>query len=178
MEILEVNIHTNGDENCLRNVVNYPISGEEVLAKGFGVTPYDSDAAFRQFRQTAEFFNNQGKTPVYHYMTSFTKETAPTAERAMELTQEIFEPIIKEHLTLIGAHNKARGNSCYHTHIVVSPTNYNDGSMLYANNAVLYNLACRVADATGQPCRLVVKPENKAQKEFHKMFYPQNYPQG
>lgn len=48
-----------------------------------------------QFKKTAEFFNNEDKTPLFHYMTSFTSETAPTAEKTMELTEKIFDELLK-----------------------------------------------------------------------------------
>ena len=172
MEIFEVILHTTADDEGLRNIVNYPIKGDEVMVKGYGVTPYDADSALMQFKKTAEYWGNEGKTPVYHKVLSFTKETAPTAERAMELTEAIFSDIIDEHLTLIGAHHNERGPSEYHTHTVHSPTNYNDGSMMYADNSTLFPLAQRAANIMQQRCRLVVKKKKKKKKEFHRVFYP------
>lgn len=172
MEILEVILHTTADDECLRNVVNYPMSGREEIVKGYGVNPHNTDSALMQFRKTAEFWGNTDKTPVYHSVLSFTKATAPTAERAMELTEQIYGPILGDHLAIIGSHEKERGDSDYHTHAAISPTNYNNGSMMCADNSTLFPIAQRMADITGEKCRLVVKPEDKSKKEFHHMFYP------
>lgn len=172
MEIFEVILHTTADDEGLRNIVNYPIKGDEVMVKGYGVTPYDTDSALMQFKKTAEYWGNEDKTPVYHYVLSFTKETAPTVERAMEITEEVFSGTKRNHLTLFCAHQKERGPSIIHTHTVQSPTNYNDGSMMYADNSTLFPLAQRAADITQHKCRLVVKPEDKEKKEFHRVFYP------
>lgn len=172
MEIFEVNLHTTADDERVWRVVNYPIKGKEVAAKGYGVTPYDTDSAVMQFKKTAEYWGNTGKTPVYHDVLSFTAETAPTPEIAMKLTEEIYSDVIKEHLDLMGAHEEERGPSKYHVHQVYSPTNFNDGSMMYHDNSTLFPIAQKVADVTQQPCRLVVKPEDKQKKEFHRVFYP------
>lgn len=172
MEIFEVNIHTNADDNCLRNVVNYPIKGKEILSKGYGVSPYDTNDAVMQMKKPAEYWENTDKTPICHDVISFTREIAPTAEKALELAEKIFAPYIDDHLTLIGVHEEERGPSAFHTHIVFSPTNINDGSMMNSDNSGLFPIAQRVADITGQKCRLVVKPEDKKKKEYHTVFYP------
>lgn len=100
MELLKLILHTNGNEKCLKNVVNYPIGGNQVMQEGFGVDPYNSEAAANQFIQTTKYWNNQGKTPVFHFVTSFTNETAKTADEAMALTKEIFAPVIDSHQTI------------------------------------------------------------------------------
>ena len=41
-------------------------------------------------------WNNKDKTPVFHYMTAFTGETAPTAEKAMELTMDKESGFLKD----------------------------------------------------------------------------------
>ncbi len=43
------------------------------MVKGYGVTPYDTDSALMQFKKTTEYWENEDKTPVYHYILSFTK---------------------------------------------------------------------------------------------------------
>ena len=172
MEIFELILHTKGDENCLRNVISYPISGNEILFKGFGVNPYNSEAALLQFQKASNFWNNDGKTPVYHDVLSFTKETAPTAEKAMELTQLIFDPLLVDHMALIGIHQKKRGDSDFHSHTVFSPTNFRNGAMLHADNTTIFPLAQRVADITGQICLLIIKPEDRFKDDYRRKFYP------
>ena len=108
METLKVILHTNGDDKCLQNVVNYPMGKDQVLKEGFGIDINNSKNAAFQFKAVAKFYNNQDKTPVFHYMTSFMNETAPTPEKAMELTKEMFKPITDTHLSVIGTHFKVR----------------------------------------------------------------------
>lgn len=174
METLKLIKHTEGDDNCLNNVVNYPIGKDQVLKEGFGINPYDSKEAAYQFKEVAKFFNNQESTPVYHYMLSFTQETAPTAERAMELTKEIFEPVIENHLTAIGVHYKEREGGNFHTHLAVSPTDLNDGSLMYGDNATNCPLARRMAECTGQPTEYVIRKEDETEVKYPEIFVPQN----
>lgn len=175
MEIFKVILHTHGGYPYINSAANYPIDGRQALAKGFGINPFDSKIAAMQFKKTAEFFNNENKTPLFHYMTSFTPDTAPTPERAMELTEQIFAPLTAEHLALMGAHNEKRDYSDNHTHTFMSPTNFNNGSMLYGDNKQNYALAQRMADVTGKPTKLIVRKENKEEWECSKVFIPQDY---
>lgn len=173
MEVFKVIIHTHGGYPYIDNGVNYPLDGRQSLAKGFGINPYDPKIAAMQFKKTAEFFNNQHKTPLFHYMTSYTPDTAPTPEKALELTEQIFAPLTENHQALIGIHNEDQGDSLNHAHTFMSPTNYNDGSMLYGDNTTNYALAQRMADITGQPTLLVIRKENKQEWECPKVFIPQ-----
>ena len=52
-------------------------------------------------------------------MTSFTNETAPTPEKAMELGKEIFKPITDAHISVIGTHFKEREKCSYHDHVII-----------------------------------------------------------
>ncbi len=164
--------HTHGDDQCLRNVVNYPIGKDQVLKEGFGIDPNNSRNAAEQFKAVGRFFNNTGKTPVFHYVTSFTKETAPTAERAMELTKEIFRPLTNTHLTSMGVHEKQREGSDFHAHTAMSPTNIYDGSMLYGDNTTNCALAQRMANITKQPTQLVIMKEDGTEKVYPVIFVP------
>ena len=74
-------LHTHGGYPYIDNGANYAMDGRQVLTKGFGINQYDPAIAAMQFKKTAEFFNNEDKTPLFHYMTSFTAETAPTVEK-------------------------------------------------------------------------------------------------
>lgn len=174
METLKIILHTYGNEQCLQNVVNYPIGKDQVLCEGFGINPYNSYEAYMQFRKVTEFWGNQDKTPCFHYMASFSKKTAPTAETAMKLTKDIFADITASHLTAMGVHSKEREDSLNHTHTVVNPTNNFDGSMLYSDYKTNYALAQRMADVTGQPTKLIVYTENGEEKQCPMIFVPHN----
>lgn len=174
MEIFKMILHTHGGYPYIDNGANYAMDGRQVLTKGFGINQYDPAIAAMQFKKTAEFFNNEDKTPLFHYMTSFTSETAPTAEKTMELTEKIFDELTQNHLALISIHNEVRADSDYHSHTFMSPTNYKNGSMLYGDNATTFALAQRMANITGQPTKLIVRKENGNEWEHNKVFYPKN----
>ena len=177
MEQIKIIKHTDGDDRCLENIVNYPIGKDQVLKAGFGIDYNNTKNAVIQFKKTAEYFNNENKTKAFHYMVSYTTETAPTAEKAMELTKEIFKPITDNHLAAIGIHEKDRDGGKYHSHVAVSPTDFRNGSMLYADNSTNYALAQRVADVTGEAVQLTVRydvPDCNKPKEWEckKIFIP------
>ena len=177
MEQIKVIKHTDADTRCLENVVNYPIGKDQILKAGFGADPYNTKNAVMAFTRTAEFFGNENKSKVFHYIISFTNETAPTAESAMELAKEILKPITDNHLAVVGVHNKDRDGGSYHVHAAVSPTNFRNGSMLYCDNRTNYTLAQSVANVTGQPSKLSVRydvPDSNKAKEWDckKIFIP------
>lgn len=174
METFKLILHTNGDDKCLRNVVHYPIGKDQVLKEGYGIDPNNSHNACIQFKAVADFYGNQDKTPIFHYMTSYTEETAPTPEIAMELTKEIFKPLTDTHLTGIGIHEKLRGECKYHGHTAMSPTDVKTGAMLYADNTTNYALAQRMADVTGKPTQLVIRKEDGTEWTCKQKFVPRD----
>ena len=172
METFKVIKHTNGSDRCLRNVINYPIGKDQVLKEGFGVDSENANSALKGFNGVTCFYDNEQKTRVFHYMASFTYKTAPTAEKAMGLTKEIFADITDDHLAAIGVHNKEREGGSYHSHTAVCPTNIHDGSMLYGDNDTNYALAQRMADVTGEPVKLVVRSDKGKDWECPVIFTP------
>ena len=173
METLKVILHTTGDDKCLKNVLNYVIVKESILKKVFGINPDNPNAALLQFKKAADFFDNQCYTPIFHYITSYTKKTAPTAEKAMELTKALFEPLTQFHLAVEVVHFKERDGSSYHSHTAVSPTNIHNVSMLYGDNRTNYALAQRLSNITGEPVKLIIKSENGKEWECPRIFTPQ-----
>jgi len=183
MEQIKVIKHTDADTRCLENVVNYPIGKDQILKTGFGVDPYNTKNAVMAFTRTAEFFENENKSKVFHYVISFTNETAPTAESAMELAKKILKPITDNHLAVVGVHSKERDGGSYHVHAAVSPTNFRNGSMLYCDNRTNYALAQSVANVTGQPSKLSVRYDVMGEKEAKewscgKIFIPMSEIEG
>lgn len=174
METFKVILHTNGDDKCLKNVVNYPIGKDQILKEGFGIDQYNSTNAYKQFKAVARFFGNEDKTPVFHYVTSYTEESAPTPEKAMELTKKIFKPLTDTHLTGMGIHEKQRDECKYHGHTAMSPTDVKTGAMLYADNTTNKALAQRMADVTGKPTKLVVRKEDETEWECKQIFVPRD----
>lgn len=172
METFKLILHTNGDDKCLRNVVNYPIGKDQVLKEGFGIDPNSSGNAAVQFRAVGRFWGNEDKTPVFHYVQSFTKETAPTPEKAMELTKQTFDPLLSRHLAGIGIHDKERDDCKYHSHTAMSPTDIYDGKMIYADNKTNFALAQRMADITGKPTQLVIRKEDGTEWTCKQKFVP------
>lgn len=171
MELLKVITHAQGGFGYIKSGAHYGSNENCVMCRGYGINPYNASFAEIQFKQTALFWNNQNKNPFLHCMISFSTESAHTADEAMRFTDEIIAPLTEEHFALSGAHDDKRTGGSYHTHSFISTTNFNDGSMLYADNSTTYALAQRAADVIGKPVKLVVKNETK-EWECPKVFVP------
>lgn len=174
MAIVKIITYANGGDEYIESASQYPTNEDSVLAKGYGVTTEDSVTAQMQFSQTARFWNNENKNPFIHFMISFTPENASDPETAMRLTDKAIEPFKDDHLILTGVHRKEMENSDYHSHSFVQTTNFNDGSMIYADNSTTFQVAQCIADLTGEKCQLIKEKEGNMKKDFRKYFYPRN----
>lgn len=191
IDIIKVITHTDGGEEYSKSVTNYPSNKDSVAVKGYGVDASDPQNAQMQFDTTAKYFGNEGKNEYIHYMMSFLKETAPDAETAMKITDQVLDPLKDEHMILIGAHKKDHQKSDYHTHNFVGTTNLETGKMLHPNNKLNYAMAQSMADTIQKPVELVIEKKNKApesvgdgdnstkeKKDFTRIFYPHKNTEG
>ena len=105
MELLKIITRASGGEEYITNVVNYLLDDRAVITEGYGVSSYDAASAATAIEKNIDFWNNQGKNPFLHCIISYTKETAPTAEEAMRLTDEIIKPLTDERMALSCAHD-------------------------------------------------------------------------
>lgn len=174
MAVVIITTHADGGDEYVKNASNYPTNEDSVLAKGYGVTMEDPNTAQMQFTNTAKFWNNQNKNPFIHFTCSFTPDEVPNAETAMAITDKALDPFKNDHLILLGTHQKAMENSDYHSHSFIHTTNYNNGSMIYADNKTTFPVAQRIADMTGEVCTLIKKQEGNMKKDFRQKFYPRN----
>lgn len=174
MAVVKIITHADGGEKYVESASNYPTNKDSVLAKGYGVTTEDPLTAQMQFDNTARYWNNQNKNQFIHFMISFTPEEVIDPETAMAIADKALDPYKNDHLILIGVHDKEMTNSDYHVHAFVHTTNYNNGTMIYAENKTTFPVAKCVANLTGEECLLTKKKEHNMKKEFRKKFYPHN----
>lgn len=186
IQIVKVITHTGAGEEYIRNAIHYAANEDSVAFKGYGVAERDPDTAAMQICNTANYFRNEGKNQLIQYMISFTRDVAPNAETAMNITDQAMEPLKGEHMMFIGGHRKQTKQSDYHTHTFAVTTNYETGKMLHATNAINYPIAQRVADITGSKTELIIERKKQLETEsdhqnadgiennncFRKLFYP------
>lgn len=173
MEIVKVITRAGGGQSYVKNALEYCLDDRRLMTKGYGIDKDDPAVAAMQFRKTAEFWNNHSKNPLIQYMISFSCDTAPTAEKAMHLTEEILSSVVGEHQAVTVAHKDENDVPSFHTHTVAGATNYNDGAMMYSDNRTNYAIAQRAADVTGEPVTLVVSYEQGSDWECPKHFLPE-----
>lgn len=185
--ILKVIWHADGGDEYSTNATKYPSNEDCVGLRGYGVDADDPTTAKMQFDSLAKFHGNDGKNEFIQFMISPLKETAPDAETAMEIADQVLDPLKDEYLILIGAHKKEHQKSDYHTHSYVGTTNLETGKMLHPTNKLNYPMAQRMADIIQKPVELVIEKKNKTpepdssqngdnksdeKKEFTRIFYP------
>ena len=174
MSVVIITTHADGGEDYVESTSKYPTNENSVLAKGYGVTTEDPPTAQKQFDYSAKFWNNQDKNQFIHFTCSFTPEEAPNPEKAMAITDKAIVPFKNDHLMLVGVHSKKMKNQDYHSHSFIHTTNYNNGSMIYAENKTTFPVTQRIADLTGEVCTLIKKKEGNMKKDFRQKFYHHN----
>lgn len=185
IDILKVITHPDGGDEYSKNATKYPANEYCVGLKGYGVDANDPETAKMQFDSIAKEFGNEGKNEFIHFMMSFLKETAPDAETAMEITDQVLDLLKDTQQILIGDHKKPRDKSDYHTHSFIGTTNLETGKMLHPTNKLNYAMAQRLANIIQKPVELVIEKKNKApeqntyqdgeqnkNKDFTRVFYP------
>jgi hypothetical protein len=186
-DILKVIWHADGGDEYSTNATKYPSNEDCVGLRGYGVDADDPTTAKMQFDSLAKYHGNEGKNEFIQFMISPLKETAPNAETAMEITDQVLDPLKDEYLILIGAHKKEHQKSDYHTHGYVGTTNLETGKMLHPTNKLNFAMAQRMADVIQKPVELVIEKKNKSpepdssqngdnntekKKDFTRIFYP------
>lgn len=186
-DILKVITHADGGEEYSKNATKYPSNEDCVGLRGYGVDATDPATAKMQFDTMAEYHENQGKNEYIQFMMSFLTETAPDAATAMEITDQVLDPLKDEYMMLMGVHRKEHVKSDYHSHNFVGTTNLETGKMLHPTNKLNYAMAQRMADVIQKPVELVIERKNKSpelntiqggginteeKKDFTRIFYP------
>lgn len=186
-DIFKVITHADGGEEYSKNATKYPSNEDCVGLRGYGVAATDPATAKIQFDTVAKYHGNEGKNEYIQFMMSYLKETAPDAETAMEIADQVLDPLKDEYMILMGVHKKEHVKSDYHSHNFVGTTNLETGKMIHPTNKVTYPLAQRMADVIQKPVELVIERKNKSpepntiqggdsnteeKKDFTRIFYP------
>ena len=185
IDIIKVITHADGGEPYSKSVSHYPSKEDSVAVKGYGVVDNDPATAQMQFDTVSKYYGNTGKNQYIQFMMSFLTETAPDAATAMEISDQVLDPLKENHQILIGVHQKHTPKSDFHTHSFVGTTDLETGKMLHTNNTLNYEVAQRTADYIQKPVQLVVGKKNndtnttqdgdnntEGKNDFKRIFYP------
>ncbi len=193
IDVIKVITHADGGDEYSTNATKYPSNEDCVGLRGYGVDADDPTTAKMQFDSLAKYHGNESKNEFIQFMISPLKETAPDAETAMEIADQVLDPLKDEYLILIGAHKKEHQESDYHTHSYVGTTNLETGKMLHPTNKLNYAMAQRMSDIIQKPVELVIEKKNKTpepdsshngdnnseeKKDFTRIFYPHKNTEG
>jgi hypothetical protein len=185
IDIIKVITHADGGEPYSNSVSHYPSKEDSVAVKGYGVVDNDLATAQKQFDTVTQYYGNNGKNQFIHVVMSFLTETAPDAATAMEISDQVLEPLKGKHLMLTGTHEKHTAKSDYHIHDIINTTDLETGKVLHPNNTFNYAMAQRTADIIQKPVQLVIEKKNmdtnttqdgdnntEGKNDFKRIFYP------
>ena len=185
IDIIKVITHADGGTPYSNSVSHYPSNEDSVAVKGYGVVDNDPETAQKQFDTVTKYYGNNGKNQFIHVVMSFLTETAPDATTAMEISDQVLEPLNGKHLILSGAHEKHTAKSDYHIHDIINTTDLETGKVIHPNNTFNYAMAQRTADIIKKPVQLVIEKKNidtnttqdvdnntEGKNDFKRIFYP------
>lgn len=185
IDIIKVITHADGGDAYSKSVSHYPSSEDSVAVKGYGVDDTDPETAKMQFDTVTNYYGNNGKNQYIHVVMSFLTETAPDAKTAMEISDQVMNPLKKHQQILSGAHQKHTAKSDYHMHDIINTTDLETGKVLHPNNKFNYAMAQRMADTIQKPVLLVIDKKGSQQDNtsasksiagnknaFKRTFYP------
>ena len=155
MVIMDVIRDTRGGLKYLYNASRYLEDDEKsVYTGGYGVNPYNLNTTFRQMVSVRQYYEKTSGNPLMHFMISF-DETVQTEEAAIMLTQSLAAFFRTRYQVLYCVHEKRRGCSLYHAHIVINAVSFVDGLMYNSNVDEINRYANYVAEMTTRRVRWV-----------------------
>lgn len=122
-------------------------------AGGYGVDPYNADYAYYQMMANKSYFGKTGDNPLLHVIVSF-DDSVTDADTARKMTEQCAGYYTSDYQVLYCTHEKERGCSHYHGHILINSVGYNNGRMINSSVGNMYQFCEHVARVTGQKYRL------------------------
>ena len=155
MVVMDVIRDTQGGLKYLRNACEYLEDEEKsVYTGGFGVNPYNVNQTYKEMVSIRQYFEKTSGNPLMHFIISF-DETVQTEETAILLTQNLAVFFRTRYQVLYCVHEKHRGCSCYHAHIVINAVSFVDGLMYNSNVEEINRYANYIAEMTSRRVRWV-----------------------
>ena len=139
--------------NYLYNALDYLHDKEKQLhLGGFGVDPYDLDKTYKQMQFVKNYFHKTQENPLIHFIISFGDEVRKY-EKAKAYAV-LIGAVFKCRYQLIWAvHQKKRGDSLFHIHIIMNSVSFVDGKLYDSSKENLSKFCDEVERITGTGCR-------------------------
>ena len=156
MVILKVIRHTDGGEAYLRNALNYVEDDRAIALKGYGVDAHDPGNAFDQMMSVKGYYGKTGDNPLMQFIVNY-DNTVADSKTASDMTEQIVGGLAENYQLVTAIHDKHRGSSHYHAHIIMNSVNYNDGRLYNSSIEHLNELRQHISEVTGRCCKIKFK---------------------
>lgn len=147
MVVVKVKRDTAGEENYLKNACNYVADERTIEVDGYGVSPDNAKDAYEQMMAVKRYYSKTSGNPLLHVVVSY-DNSVKSAEKACELSRKCAEYYNSDFQTLCSTHEKDRGCSNYHSHLLINSVNYNNGIMINSSVENMNHFCEHVADIT------------------------------
>lgn len=153
MVVVKVKRNTAGEGNYLKNACNYVADKRAIEVNGYGVSSDNAKNAYEQMMTVKKYYGKTSGNPLLHVVVSY-DGSVKSAEQACELSRKCAEYYNPDYQTLCCTHEKDRGCSNYHSHIIINSVNYNDGHMINSSIENMNDFCKYVGDITGSKTKL------------------------
>lgn len=154
MVIIKIKRDTYGSKtNYLEHALRYvgDPKKNKYLA-GFGVDPYDLNNCYKQMQTVKEYYHKTGDNPMVHFIISF-GDNVKKEWQAINKSYEIARAFKDEYQVLWCVHQKTRGDSKYHIHLIVNSVSLADGKLINTSPEFMENFKTYVGEIVGDECR-------------------------
>ena len=119
---------------------------------GFGIDPYDLNRCYEQMKTVKEYYHKTGDNPMVHFIISFGSNVKKEWQ-AINLSYYIARCFKDQYQVLWCVHQKIRGDSRYHIHMVVNSVNLVDGKLINTSPEFMSNFCKYIRDVVDDDCR-------------------------
>ena len=119
---------------------------------GFGVNPFDLQCCFDQMMKVKNYYQKSGDNPMFHFIISFGANVKKEWQ-AINKSYYIARYFKDQYQVLWCVHQKTRGDSRYHIHMIVNSVNLIDGKLLNITYRFMRNFCDYISEIVGDYCR-------------------------
>lgn len=160
MGIILVSKGESGDDEHLKNLIEYIADDRKLLIGGNGVNYNDAKTAFDQMDYVRTYYDKKHECPLAQVIVAY-DESITDAETACDYTKQAVSFFSDEYQRIECVHEADRDCGNYHAHILLNPVNLKTGKQLDTNKEYVNQFSEYVSEITGTKNKVLFKKREK-----------------
>ena len=144
--------NTYGDLTYIKQLHRYVFKNELRGIGGYGVNPFVIDLANLQMLFIKVCYGKESGNPLIHIIVSL-DQCAQTIEKACEYADEFARYYKNKYQVIWAVHEKERGASRFHVHLIINSVSYVNGKMFHGDLSEMNAYSRYISKLTKQKVR-------------------------